>query len=305
MKNRILFLIFILIFSVFATSCGRNAMEYKEEKSETVGFTIDMDSRIKLRSEQRGELLDRVEHCVKFWEGVEKDGKFKVLNVFKSDKDAYTQGIELDENGVIYQATGLKGKSGIGILNKENGVLDFKIRLSDDYFGEGITFTPRGVWQLTYKEKTAFLRDKNTLDVIETFNYDTEGWGIAYDKEKKELLMSDGTDKIFVRNSDNFELTDEFTLSFNGENIEFMNELEYADGYLYANIWQTYNIIKVDLKTRKVVTVYDFEKVIDGLGISKEDREKMNVLNGIAHIEGNRFYITGKMYPVLLEVELD
>lgn len=122
---------------------------------------------------------------------------------------------------------------------------------------------------------------------------------------KKKLLMSDGTDEIFIRDAESFDLIGSFKMSLNGEKVEFMNELEYVDGFLYANIWQTFNIIKIDLKTKKIVSVYDFEKIIENLDISKEDREKMNVLNGIAHIDKNRFYITGKLYPVLLEVELD
>lgn len=181
--------ILVLFLSVFIVSCNKKEEVVRDEKIERVaGFMVDINSRIKLRSEQRDELLDRVEKCINFWNGIEKNGKVKVLNIFKSDKEAYTQGIELDENGNIYQATGLKGKSGIGILDKENGILNYIVKLSDNYFGEGITFSPSGVWQLTYKEDIAFLRDKKTLDVIKTVKYNTEGWGIAYDYNEKKTF---------------------------------------------------------------------------------------------------------------------
>lgn len=234
-----------------------------------------------------------------------KEGVVKVIEVFKSDKGAYTQGLEIDDNGVIYHATGLHGKSGLGILNKELGKLHYIIKLPQEFFGEGITITPKGIWQLTYKEKTAFFRDKMTLRVLKTVSYDTEGWGLAYDKENGYLLMCDGTDEIFIRDADTFEVLDSFKISENGEKIELINELEYADGFLYANIWKTFDIIKIDLKSRKIVSRYNFEEIIKNLDISEEDREQMNVLNGIAHIDKNRFYITGKMYPVLLEVKLN
>lgn len=234
-----------------------------------------------------------------------KNGNIKVLNIFKSDTKAYTQGLEIDEKGVLYHATGRHGTSGIGILDRENGKLNYIVELSEEYFGEGITITPFGLWQLTYKEKTAFLRDKKTLDVIKTVSYDTEGWGISYNEDDGMLLMSDGTDEIFIRDAKTFDIVDSFKVKLNGEKLERLNELEYFGGFLYSNIWQTFDIVKIDLKSREVVKVYNFEKIINDLEISKEVRENMNVLNGIAHIEGNRFYVTGKYYPVLLEVELD
>lgn len=269
-----------------------------------VGFMLFSSSYIKDYGNFRNE-NSWVYNYYKESGGFMKKGKIKVLNVFKSDTKAYTQGLELDENGVLYHATGRHGTSGIGILDKENGKLNYIIELSEDYFGEGITIAPNGVWQLTYKEKTAFLRDKKTLDVKKTVNYNTEGWGISYNEDEGNLLMSDGTDEIFIRDVETFDVLDSFKLTLNGAKLERLNELEYYDGFLYANIWQTFDIVKIDLKKREVVKVYDFEEIINGLDISNEIRANMNVLNGIAHIEGNRFYITGKYYPVLLEVELD
>lgn len=234
-----------------------------------------------------------------------KSGNVRVLNVFKSDKSAYTQGLEIDENGILYHATGRYGTSGIGILDKENGILNYIVKLDEKYFGEGITISPKGIWQLTYKENTVFLRDKKSLNVLKFFSYDTEGWGISYNYDENNLLMSDGSDEIFIRDVDSFEVLDSFKLTLNGKKLERLNELEYFDGYLYANIWQTFDIVKIDLKKREVVKVYNFEKIIKNLNIPKDVREKMDVLNGIAHIDKNRFYVTGKYYPVLLEVELD
>ena len=224
----------------------------------------------------------------------------RLLAVHPSDPDAFTQGLEIDSAGKLYLATGLYGKSHIGILDLADGNYEILSSLPEEYFGEGITFAPAGLWQLTWKNQTAFLRDAETLHVIQEFPNENEGWGIACDKESDRLLVSDGSNRIYIRSAKDFRLLDSFTVE-----RDMLNELEYADGFLYANIWLTNEIVKIDVAAQKIVQTYDFSRLIADLQRSAEERANMDVLNGIAHIEGRRFYVTGKQYPIVFEVELE
>lgn len=224
----------------------------------------------------------------------------RLLATHPSNPDAFTQGLEISSAGTLYLSTGLYGKSHIGVLHLADGSYEIRSSLDEKFFGEGITFSPAGLWQLTWKNQTAFLRDANTLDVIQTFHNEYEGWGIAYDKKQDQLLVSDGSNRIFIRSAKDFRLLNSFTVE-----RDMLNELEYADGFLYANIWLTNEIVKIDLSAQKIVQTYDFSRLIDDLEMGAEERANMDVLNGIAHIESKRFYVTGKQYPVVLEVELE
>lgn len=224
----------------------------------------------------------------------------RLIAVHPSDPDAFTQGLECDEEGRLFLATGLHGASRIGILNLSSGAYEALVHLDKTYFGEGITFAKNGLWQLTWQEHVAFLRDKQSLEVKKSVPHENEGWGIAYWKDKDVLLVSDGSARICLRDAESFALLDSFTLE-----SPMLNELEYADGYLYANIWLSSKILKIDLSQRKTVAVYDFSELLASLELSPQARARMDVLNGIAHIENQRFYVTGKHYPVVLEVELE
>ncbi|MDO4778713.1 MAG: glutaminyl-peptide cyclotransferase [Tissierellia bacterium] len=235
---------------------------------------------------------------------VSKNG-IKILNIYRSSNDAFVQGFEMIDEGKVLVGTGKYGESKIGIWDKEKQEISYKVNLDEKYFGEGITVTDKGIWQLTWKEKTAFLRDKKSFEILYSKRYETEGWGIAYDKDRDILLMSDGTNTVYLRDPITFELKDKFELFKEGNPVSRINELEYFDGYLYANIWQTNKIVKINLQSKSIESIYDFTEVLNGLDLSPEQRSKMDVLNGIAHIEENKFYITGKLYPVIIEVELN
>ncbi|XJS11531.1 glutaminyl-peptide cyclotransferase [Aerococcaceae bacterium WGS1372] len=229
--------------------------------------------------------------------------EYILYDIKKSESDAFTQGLELNEDGQIVMATGLYGESKIGILDQNSGQFNTIDQLDDYYFGEGITFTPDALWQLTWKENTVFKRDPDTYDIIDILNYEGEGWGLAYDDKLNIIWMSDGSHIIQKRNSKDFELIDTIEIYFNNLAVENINELEYANGYLYANVWYTNKIIAINTITGEIDYQYDMTELISN-NLSKEQLESIDTLNGIAHIRDNRFYITGKYYPVIFEVEL-
>lgn len=225
------------------------------------------------------------------------DSQIELVDVYPLDEPLFVQGLEADEEGRLLLSTGLYGDSRIGYLDVGSGEFTEVDRLDDDLFGEGLTVTPGHVLQLTWKAETLFVRDRETLEVIDTLDYDGEGWGIAYDDTRDAVWMSNGSSEIVLRDLETFEVIDKFDFEF--ENI---NELEYVDGFLYANIWLTYDIIKIDVESGEVVTVYDLEPVIYSVDIDEDTLAEMDYLNGIAHVDGDVFYVTGKDYPYLYEV---
>lgn len=227
---------------------------------------------------------------------------YKLIDIYPSDPTAFTQGLEVYENQVII-GTGRYGKSIIGILNLENGEIEVMGQLDKTYFGEGLTVSPQYIWQLTWQENTAFQRDKNSFEIIDIIFYEGEGWGLAYDSDRDTLWMSDGTTYLQQRNPETFALIDRLEVRYQGQEIDDINELEYANGQIYANIWYTNQVIAINPETGEVSQVYDLTPILQEY-FTAEERQKIDSLNGIAHIEGNRFYITGKLYPLIFEIEL-
>ncbi|MDO4432370.1 MAG: glutaminyl-peptide cyclotransferase [Aerococcaceae bacterium] len=224
----------------------------------------------------------------------------ELIATYPSDATAFTQGLEYHTEKGLLLSTGLYGESSIGYLNLETGEREQVQSLEARYFGEGITVMPDGIWQLSWKEQTAFLRDVETLEVLQTAHYVGEGWGIAYDDSRSVLWLSNGSSKLQQYHPQTFAKLESLSVTENGKPVEKLNELEYANGFLYANIWQTNRIVKIDLETGAVVASFDLSEWVEPLQLTNPN----DVLNGIAHIEGERFYITGKRYPVIWEMDL-
>lgn len=233
----------------------------------------------------------------------ELSGDIKLVETLLSDNEAFTQGLELSDDKLV-MGTGLYGESTIGWIDLDTGKYETVETLPDHYFGEGITFTETHLWQVTWRENTAFKRDSQTFAIVEKVDYESEGWGIAYDNEREVIWMSDGSEVLTVRDPDTFDELEKLSVTFEGVPLEDINELEFVDGALYANVWQTNQIVKINLDNGEVEKVFDFTEIIESTEMSEEEQDQLDVLNGIAHIEGQRFYITGKWYPVIYEVEL-
>lgn len=222
----------------------------------------------------------------------------EVIDSFDHDAAAFTQGLEL-RDGVFYESTGLYGSSDIRLVDPGTGdVLDAEA-LPDDEFGEGLTLTEDAVWQITWQEGVAYQRDLETLDVVDTVEYEGEGWGICYDGDR--LVMSDGSSTLTFRDPETFAVEGTVEVTLDGEPLDQINELECVGGQVWANVWQTDEIVRIHPGTGEVGAVVD----ASGL-LTEEESSSADVLNGIAAAEEDgTFYITGKLWPRLFLVRFE
>lgn len=223
------------------------------------------------------------------------EGSVHILETIPLDQPLFVQGLEIND-GRLVCATGLYKKSEIGIL--DGGTFEVKEALPPDQFGEGLTFTEEDLFQVTWREGICHIRDPQTLVSNQAIPYEGEGWGLCYDG--KNIIQSDGTDTLKIRDPKTFEVLSEHQVTdFDGNPVKMINELEYANDQIYANIWMTKEIIRIDPKTFKVTKIYptDFPADI-------ADKNADATLNGIAHLEGNTFYLTGKLWDAYYKVEL-
>lgn len=228
--------------------------------------------------------------------------EIQLLKEYEIVQPAFIQGLEIYQED-LYLGTGLYGESYLGTLDLDSGKIEVLDPVDQEYFGEGITFTPNYLWQLTWREGVALKRDLENFDIIESVPYQGEGWGIAYDQDNHKLWMSNGSSTIYERDPETFKITDSFTVSYQGQEINQLNELEYHDGFLYSNIWYSTKIIAINIETQFVEGVFDFAELIQD-NFTEEELQTIDSLNGIAHKEDNIFYVTGKRYPKIFEVEL-
>jgi glutamine cyclotransferase len=226
-----------------------------------------------------------------------------VIEEIRHDPEAWTQGLELVD-GVLYEGTGLKGSSTMRATDPETGEVRQEVPLPDEMFGEGITVVDDTIWQLTWRDGVAIRRDRATLAETDRATYDGEGWGLCQDEAANRLIMSDGTDRLSFRDPETFaETGDTAVRDGDGEPVEKLNELECVpdqDGRIqvYANIWETDEIVRIDPASGRVTATVD----LAGL-LSEEEREGVDVLNGIAAVPGtDEFLVTGKLWPTLFKV---
>lgn len=212
------------------------------------------------------------------------------------DTSIFTQGLEMQGDDLLVSG-GQYGESFAGIYSLAEEAVVSRVDLADSFFGEGITQAGDRILQLSWQEETLFIRDPVTLEEKGVHTYSGEGWGIAMGEDT--LYMSDGTAEIRRLDPETLEETGRVTVKEAGTPVERLNELEYANGKLYANIWQTDDIVKIDPETGEVETRYTFLNLL-----TEEEQQTADVLNGIAHIKDDRFYITGKWWPKLFEVIL-
>lgn len=222
---------------------------------------------------------------------------YNILNTYHHDKYAFTQGL-VYEDGVFYESTGLNAASSLRKVEPETGDVLMIHNLSYRYFGEGIALFDDRIIQLTYKSNKGFVYDVETFEVLGEFNYSTEGWGLTHNGEN--LIMSDGTSRIYLLDPYSFNVTESINVTYMGEPVTELNELEYIDGKIYANIWHSDRIAIIAPETGNVSGWLD----LSGL-LGEHNDGTANVLNGIAYDqEGDRLFVTGKLWPVLFEIEL-
>jgi glutamine cyclotransferase len=221
----------------------------------------------------------------------------KILHVYPHDEDAFTQGL-LFYNGFLYESTGLYGHSSLRKVELESGSIIKNIDLSADYFGEGITLYNNQVIQLTWHAKKGFIYDLDSFNLIKEFRYPMEGWGITFDGQY--LVISDGTAILYYLDPESFQVIKQVNVEENGKSISRLNELEYINGNIYANIWETDQIVIIS-PDGKVIGWIDLQ----GILLADDCSQTTGVLNGIAfNAQNQRIYVTGKNWCKLFEIEL-
>ena len=229
-----------------------------------------------------------------------KESDFVIVNEYPHNTDHYTQGFEIF-NGKYYESTGENGKSAIYRFDLKTGNIFQTVKLDDKYFGEGITILNNKIYQITYHAQKGFVYDLGSFARIDSFMYQTkEGWGLANDGTY--LIKTDGTEFIEYINPENMQVTRRFSVYDNKGPIYYLNEIEYDNGFIYANIYTTNYIIKIDASSGKVVEKINFEKLSNLV----KSNELIDVLNGIAIDKANgKMYVTGKLWPKIFEIKIE
>lgn len=223
---------------------------------------------------------------------------YKIVNTYPHDRKAFTQGLFID-NGVLYESTGLNGQSEVKIIDLKTGKTIKSRNLQDKFFGEGLTVVKDKIYQLTWRSKMGFVYDKESLETLRTFSYETQGWGITYDG--KYLIVSDGSDILYFMDPKSFVVVGKLEVYDKNGKVGKLNELEYINGEIYANIWGKDLIAIINPKTGNVTSWID----LTGLLSDKDKKGKEDVLNGIAFDSSSgRLFVTGKFWPKLFEIEL-
>ncbi len=226
---------------------------------------------------------------------------FKTLRTYSHDRSFFTQGFCLDK-GLVYEGTGRFGRSGIFVYPIQKGIVQQKKMLSEEYFGEGITVLKDKIYQLTWQNHVCFLYDKMTLKKLKTFQLKTEGWGITHDQ--KSLIVSDGSAFIYFYNPLTFELERKIQVKNEQGLVEKLNELEYINGSIFANVWMTNQIVQIDPQSGSVIGIIDVTDLLASVGFDNSKNPDA-VLNGIAYnAQSNTIYLTGKLWPIIFEIQL-
>ena len=229
------------------------------------------------------------------------DVGFELLETFPHDTAAFTQGFEISE-GRLFESTGLVGQSTIREVDLETGEV-LRSQSVDDVFGEGITVIedPNGTTAifLTWQDEIAFRFDIETFEIIESYTYEGQGWGICDAGDR--LIMSNGSDQLQFRDRDSFELLDTVDVRLSGEPVQLLNELECIDGAVWANIWMSSLIVQIDPDSGSVNRVLNARSLTPEEVVGSSD----NVLNGIAYDPSdNTVLLTGKRWPVTYRLRL-
>lgn len=226
--------------------------------------------------------------------------KIELVDSYKYNMNVFTQGLELDGQNLFF-SSGLYGKSFIGIYDMDNQEIKIKKRIAKEYFAEGLTVMNNEVWLLTWRENKAFVYDKDTFEELNIIDYEGEGWGLASDGNK--FYMSDGSNTISIRNKQDFSIENILSIiDEEGNPIIDLNELEFANGNLYANQWHSNNIYEINPTSGELTGTYNATEIVEMESKAQLLDNEEGVLNGIAHIKDNMFYITGKNWSKIYKV---
>jgi glutamine cyclotransferase len=223
---------------------------------------------------------------------------FTIIDEYPHDSEAFTQGLVFAD-GELYEGTGLWGRSSLRRVDLESGAVLQSLSLPSRFFGEGITVYGDKIIQLTWQSRVGFVYDRESFQLVEQFIYDTQGWGLTYDGQ--HLIMSDGTAILRFVHPQTFEEVRQLAAYGQDGPVTRLNELEYIHGQIYANVWQTDRVARIDPISGEVRSWIDLKGLL-----SLEDRDQpADVLNGIAYDAAeDRLLVTGKLWPKLFHIEV-
>ncbi len=222
---------------------------------------------------------------------------YEVVKTYPHSPEDFTQGLVYADDR-LYESTGLYGRSAVSIKALDSGRILTSRLLPERYFGEGLAVMGDRLVQLTYLEQTGFVYDRSSLQVLDKFRFKGEGWGLTYDG--RNLIMSNGSSRLEFIDPVKHKRQRKLTVRREGVEVGSLNELEYIEGRIYANVWQQDRILEIDPETGQVTGEID----LSGLAV-QHDINPESVLNGIAYNARNRtLLVTGKLWPALYEIKL-
>ncbi|HTV07231.1 MAG TPA: glutaminyl-peptide cyclotransferase [Acidobacteriaceae bacterium] len=223
---------------------------------------------------------------------------YRVIHAYPHDPQAFTQGL-VYVDGHLYESTGLNGQSTLREEDLETGRVIREISIPAQYFGEGLTNWGDTLIQLTWKAHLGFVYDRKTFQLLKTFHYPWEGWGLTQDG--RDLILSDGSATLHFLNPKTFAEVRSIHVTDHGRPVNELNELEYIHGEIYANVWMTNEIVRISPVTGRVLGTIDLTGLLPAIEVRSQDA----VLNGIAYDAAhNRLFVTGKLWPRLFQIEV-
>lgn len=223
---------------------------------------------------------------------------YRVVHAYPHDPDAFTQGL-IFAHGLLYESTGLRGRSSLREVELETGRILRLRELPERYFGEGIALYRERIVMLTWRARTGFVYERGSFAPIGRFHYPTEGWGITYDGRR--LIMSDGSDTLYYLDPLSYQRTGQVQVTDAGRAVANLNELEYVEGQIYANLLGADRIARIDPDSGRVLGWVELAGLRDEAHVTSD----LSVLNGIAYDEqGRRLFVTGKLWPALFQIRV-
>lgn len=224
----------------------------------------------------------------------------ETVKEYPHDQNAFTQGLAWDK-GEMYESTGLNGYSSLRRVDLESGKIEQWTGYSQEIFAEGLTVFKDSVYQLTWGNRLIFQRDKHSFELIRTWPWPREGWGLTHDDSS--LIISDGSSTLYFLNPENMEEQRRLTVRDQGREVGRLNELEYVEGSVYANVWKETKIAVISPESGAVTSWIDLSEI--SARMRQPDKGGEDVLNGIMHDPAaDRLFVTGKLWPALFEIRL-
>jgi glutamine cyclotransferase len=270
------------------------------EYSVPSGFTVTTGRKsLKVTAYKGGKAQNTITRFLIIYSDIApKRNGYKVIHTYPHGRDAFTQGLVYD-NGVLFEGTGQETGSSLREVELETGKVIRQHNLDASLFGEGIAIYRDRIFQVTWQNKVGFVYEKSTFKLLNKVYYPSEGWGLATIGDK--IIMSDGTNVLYFIEPETFTVVSRIEVYDNERKVDSLNELEYINGEIWANIWMNDHIARIDPLSGKVLAYIDLK----GLLPQNERNSDTDVLNGIAYDPaGKRIFVTGKKWPKLYEIKV-